>query len=151
MFVAVGFLEGIVIMILCGTLIFFGSRTVIRRFFKNQPSKRGNAIALLASIFLNPATIFMLIGAVMYYSPRNQEVIKMKLEYEKRMLDQTDQEFTEELIIGKTKGEILERFGRATDTTDTTMVYDYSTLTNSLVVEIELEDNKAVRIIKKRK
>lgn len=151
MFVAVGYLEGVLILILCGMLIFFGSKIIIQKLFKNQPSKRVNFIAMLASILLNPIGIFMLIGAMMYQRPGNQEYIKMTLEYEKRMLEETDQEFTEESIIGKTKGEILKRYGSPSNSVDSMIIYDFSTLTSTFIIEIEIENDKAVSINKKRK
>ena len=92
----------------------------------------------------------MVIGTVMYNGPSHQEIRQMKQEYEKRMLDETDQEFSEESIIGKTKGEIFKRFGKATDITDAKMIYDFSSSTASFVIEIELENGKAVRINKRR-
>ena len=92
----------------------------------------------------------MLIGTVMYNGPSHQEMRQMKLEYEKQWLEEVDQEFTEESIIGKTKGEILKRYGRATDSTATTMFYDFSSSTSSFVVEIEIENGEAVRLNKIR-
>lgn len=148
-FVFVGLPEGILIFILSGLIVFFGSRALLRKVFKSLSAKRILTFALLASLFLNPVFLFVVINTAIYYTPENRAMMMKRMEYEKKYLEEKDKQFTDASILGKTKEEIIEEFGR-TDTTENSIIYNYSTFTSTFVVEIELEDGKAVRINKKK-
>jgi hypothetical protein len=72
-------------------------------------------------------------------------------EREQSYYQDIDQQIKENELIGKTKEEVIEIFGE-TDSTTTTLIYDFTFRESSAkyILEIEFDNNRVVRYYKKK-